>query len=77
MSDTLLKKRLIFVRNICPKFNPLDSPKVIFLKKKAGKRLIGNKIVTVSKDERDQVHLYVLHNDNEVEPYVEMHKDIL
>ena len=33
--------------------------------------------MTISRVERDQVHLYVLHNDNEVEPYVEMHKDFL
>ena len=58
-------------------FNRLDSPKLIFSKKKEGKKLIGNKIVTVSRDEREQVHLYVLHNDSEVEPYVEMHKDVL
>ncbi|KAI5420039.1 hypothetical protein KIW84_044003 [Lathyrus oleraceus] len=31
----------------------------------------------VSRVERDQVHLYVLHNENEVEPYVEIHKDVL
>ena len=31
-------------------------------------------MVTVSRVERDQVHLYLLHNDNEVEPYVEIHK---
>ena len=33
--------------------------------------------MTLSRVERDQVHLYVLHNDNEVESYVEMHKDVL
>ena len=27
--------------------------------------------------ERDQVHLYVLHNELKVEPYVEMHKGVL
>lgn len=52
-------------------------PKSHIFERKEGKRLIGNKIVTVSWDERDQVHLYVLHNNNEVEPYVEMHKDVL
>ena len=57
--------------------NPLDSPNLIFFKKKEGKKLIGNEIVTVSRDERDQVHLYALHNDNEVEPFIEMHKAIL
>ena len=57
--------------------NPLDSPNLIFRKKKEGKKLIGNEIVTVSRDERDQVHLYVLHNDNEVESFIEMHKAIL
>src|ERR1044072_1813633 len=49
----------------------------ILLKKKEGKKLIGNKVVTVSRVERDQVHLYVLHNEIEVEPYVEMHKGVL
>ena len=33
--------------------------------------------MTISRAEQEQVHLYVLHNDNEVEPYVEMHKDVL
>ena len=33
--------------------------------------------MTISKDERDQVHLYVLHNDSEVEPYIDMHKAVL
>ena len=33
--------------------------------------------MTVSRVERGQVHLYVLQNDNEIESYVEMHKDVL
>src|ERR1051325_8297722 len=73
----LLKKRLSFVLNFCPMCNPLDCPNLIFSEKKEGKKLIGNEIVTVSRDEQDQVHLYVLHNDNEVESFVEMHKAIL
>ena len=52
-------------------------PRAQIFDKMEGKKLIGNKIVTISRDERDQVHLYVLHNNNEVEPYVEMHKDVL
>ena len=40
-------------------FNPLDYPKLI---------------LPVLRAERDQVHLYVLHNDNEVDLYLEMHK---
>ena len=52
-------------------------PKYHIFERKEGKNLIRNKIVTISRVERDQVHLYVLHNDNEVEPYVEMHKDVL
>ena len=52
-------------------------PKSQLVEKKEGKNLIGNKIVAVSRVERDQVHLYVLHNENEVEPYVEIHKDVL
>ena len=76
MNDTLLKKRLSFVLNICQMFNQLDSPNLILLKK-VGKKLIRNKVVTVSRVERDQVHLYVLHNEIEVEPYVEMHKGVL
>src|ERR1044072_8650313 len=49
----------------------------MLLRKKEGKKLIGNKVVTVSRVERDQVHLYVLHNEIEVEPYVKMHKGVL
>jgi hypothetical protein len=52
-------------------------PKSHIVEKKEGKRLIGNKVVTVSMVERDQVHLYVLHNEIEVEPFVEMHKVVL
>ncbi|CAI8603650.1 unnamed protein product [Vicia faba] len=52
-------------------------PKSHILERKEGINLIKNKIVTVSRVERDQVHLYVLHNNNEVELYVEMHKDVL
>ena len=52
-------------------------PKSHILERKEGINLIENKTVTVSRVERDQVHLYVLHNDNEVEPYVEMHNDVL
>ena len=52
-------------------------PKSHIVEKKEGKRLIGNKVVTVSMVERDQVHLYVLHNEIEVEPYAEMHKGVL
>ena len=58
-------------------FNQLDSPNLMLLEKKEGKKLIGNKVVTVSREERDQVHLYFLHNEIEVEPYVEMHKGVL
>ena len=74
LNDTLLKKLLSFVLNIYPMFNALGSLKLIFLKKKEGKKLIGNKIETISRDEWDLVHLYVLHNDNEFEPCVEMHR---
>jgi len=42
-----------------------------------GKGLVGTKLVTKSKTELEQVQLYVLHNDDEVEPYVKKHKDVL
>jgi hypothetical protein len=42
-----------------------------------GKRIIGNKIVTISRTEWEQVQLYVLHNADEVESFVEIHKDVL
>lgn len=35
------------------------------------------KLVTISKTELEQVQLYILHNDDEVEPYVKKHKDVL
>ncbi|KAI5388928.1 hypothetical protein KIW84_074549 [Lathyrus oleraceus] len=54
-----------------------DSPSLSLSKRKKEKNIIGNKIVAVPRVERDQVHLYVLHNENEVEPYVEIHKDVL
>ena len=34
LSDTLLKKRLSFILIFCPMCNPLDSPNLIFSKKK-------------------------------------------
>ena len=33
--------------------------------------------MTISKTKLEQVQLYVLHNDDEVEPYVKKHKDVL
>ena len=42
-----------------------------------GKGLVGKKLVTISKTKLEQVQLYVLHNDDEVEPYVKKHKDVL
>ena len=33
--------------------------------------------MTISRFEQDQAHLYVLHNEIKVEPYVEMHKGVL
>ncbi|KAK7266896.1 hypothetical protein RIF29_19556 [Crotalaria pallida] len=42
-----------------------------------GEGIIGNEILTIPRTKLDQTHLYVLHNEDEVEPYVEKHKEIL
>ena len=41
------------------------------------KGLSGSKIVMVSRKELEQAHLYVLHNDSEVDSYVSQHMDSL
>jgi hypothetical protein len=42
-----------------------------------GEGIGASKLVTISDIELEQAHLYVLHNADEVEPYVEKHKEIL
>ncbi|MCI33247.1 hypothetical protein A2U01_0054464, partial [Trifolium medium] len=42
-----------------------------------GEGIGASKVVTISKVEWEQAHLYVLHNAEEIDPYVEMHKNIL
>ncbi len=43
----------------------------------AGQGITGLEILTISRKEWEQAHLYVLHNADEVESYVVKHKDIL
>lgn len=42
-----------------------------------GEGIGASKLVTISDIELEQAHLYVLHNADEVEPYVKKHKEIL
>ncbi|WVZ00727.1 hypothetical protein V8G54_026796 [Vigna mungo] len=42
-----------------------------------GEEISGNTIVTISRKDWEQAQLYILHNDDEVEPYVERHKDMI
>ncbi|KAI5406443.1 hypothetical protein KIW84_052971 [Lathyrus oleraceus] len=73
----IVEEAIEFYTEYLSNVQSIGLPKSQLVKKKEGKNLIGNKIVAVSRVERDQVHLYVLHNENEVEPYVEIHKDVL
>src|ERR1043165_7210531 len=73
----ILEEAVEFCTEFLSNVQSIGLPKSHFFEIKEGKKLIGNEIVTVSRDERDQVHLYALHNDNEVEPFVKMHKAIL
>lgn len=45
--------------------------------KTTGEGIGSSKLVTTSDIELEQAHLYVLHNADEVEPYVEKRKEIL
>ncbi|KAI5411415.1 hypothetical protein KIW84_056483 [Lathyrus oleraceus] len=73
----IIEEAIEFCTEYLSNVQSIGLPKSQLVEKKEGKNLIGNKIVAVSRVERDQVHLYVLHNENEVEPYVEIHKDVL
>ena len=73
----IVEEAIEFCTEYLSNVQSIGLPKSQLVEKKEGKNLIGNKIVAVSRVERDQVHLYVLHNENEVEPYVEIHKDVL
>ena len=42
-----------------------------------GQGINGTKIVTISRKDLEQAHLYVLHNDDEVEFYVSKHMDLI
>ena len=42
-----------------------------------GQGINGTKIVTISRKDLEQAHLYVLHNDVEVESYVSKHMDLI
>ena len=72
----IVEEAIEFCTEYLSNVQSIGLPKSQLVEKKEGKNLIGNKIVAVSRVERDQVHLYVLHNENEVEPYIEMHKDV-
>ncbi|KAI5402456.1 hypothetical protein KIW84_050178 [Lathyrus oleraceus] len=73
----IVEEAIEFCTEYLSNVQSIGLPKSQLVEKKEGKNLIGNKIVAVSRVERDQVHLYVLHNENEVGPYVEIHKDVL
>ncbi|KAK7244185.1 hypothetical protein RIF29_39003 [Crotalaria pallida] len=57
--------------------NSIGVPKSHHMGMEEGEGIIGNKIVTISRTELEKAHLYVLHNSDEVEPYVERHKDMI
>ncbi|KAF1869530.1 hypothetical protein Lal_00017105 [Lupinus albus] len=52
-------------------------PKSPYAKRTYGEGIIGNEILTISRSELEQAHFYVLHNADEVEPYVERHTEML
>jgi len=52
-------------------------PKPRYARRAFGEGITGKQIVPVSRTLLDQAHLYVLHNSDEVEPYVEKHKEML
>ena len=43
----------------------------------SGEGIIGKRLMTISKTKWEQAQLYVLHNDDEVQPYVTIHMDQL
>ncbi|KAF1883270.1 hypothetical protein Lal_00030376 [Lupinus albus] len=52
-------------------------PKPRYVKGISGEGIAGKEILSISKSELEQAHLYVLHNADEVEPYVERHMEML
>ena len=43
----------------------------------SGEGITGRRLLTISRTEWEQAQLYVLHNDDEVQPYVTIHIDQL
>ena len=52
-------------------------PKSRHMGKMSGEGTTGCQLLEIPRVQSDQAHLYVLHNTVEVEPYVEMHKNII
>ncbi|KAF1864983.1 hypothetical protein Lal_00004356 [Lupinus albus] len=52
-------------------------PKPRYAKGTSGEGITGKEILSISRSELEQAHLYVLHNVDEVEPYVERHMEML
>ncbi|KAK7308273.1 hypothetical protein VNO77_41875 [Canavalia gladiata] len=73
----IVEEAVEFCTEYLSNVDSIGLPKSRHQRRTEGEGIMGNDIVTISRTEWEQAHLYVLHNTNEVEPFIERHKNIL
>ncbi|XP_052735518.1 uncharacterized protein LOC128197505 [Vigna angularis] len=73
----ILEEAIEFCTDYLSNVESIGLPNSRHLARTIGEGISGNTIVTISRKDWEQAQLYILHNDDEVEPYVEKHKDMI
>ena len=60
-----------------PQMEIIGIPKHRHMGRFNGKGKLGGKVQSITRDERDKAHLYILQNSEEVQPYIEEHQAII
>ena len=66
-----------FCADFLSNIDPVGIPKSRHDGRRSGKGTSGQDVIRIAVTEWEQAHLYVLHNTDEVEPFVDEHKDAL
>ncbi|KAK2420428.1 hypothetical protein QL285_031156 [Trifolium repens] len=75
--ETLFEEAIEFCTEYLSNVESIGIPVSRHSGRTTGEGIGASKVVTISNTEKEQAHLYVLHNSVEVEPYVEKHMEQL
>jgi len=73
----ILEEAIEFCTDYLSNVDSIRLPKSRHLARTSGEGITGKTIMTISRKDWEQAQLYILHNDEEVEPYIERHKAML